>query len=157
MKNEKKKDILEMILSGERYTKEINTKRGKFVFALPLPRDIRKIRNRACELQEGLPESAFPPGVIANNLCYATLDEVIVAAPDWWNNLESSEDCPDDEFIVDLYRRYLRFYQEVQTAISKSKFGGDTEVGKPRTKNEAVGAGAFSGVAHGGTLQETDD
>lgn len=152
-----KKDLLEMILSGERHTKTVNTKRGKFTFVLPFPKDIRDIEIEIGNRLGGLPISSFTPEVIANIRCYVTLDRVIVEAPDWWNNLESAEDCPDDELIVDLYRRYLQFYREVQTSISNSKFRGDAEIGKPRTKNEVVGDGPFSGVAHGQPLPETDD
>lgn len=127
-------DILESILKGERITEEVVTKRGKFILALPLPKDIRAIEIEVARRLEGIPESAFEKSTISNVRAYATLDTVVIKAPDWWSDLESAEDCPDDSLITELYRRYLQFYRETQRKIDKSQFRGVDQVGKPRTK-----------------------
>lgn len=149
MKNrEKEKDPLEMILDGELIKKEIVTKRGKFVIALPLPRDIREIEVEVAFKLNGCPISSFDKAAVSNFRCYATLDKVIVESPEWWEDLESSEECPDDDLITHLYGEYLRHYNEVQKQISKSKFRGKPEVGKVRTKDKDVDNGAFSGITN---------
>ena len=104
---------------------------------------------------DGLSESAFTKERIANFRVYATLDQVIVEAPDWWDRLESAENCPDDELVLQLYRGYLRFYNETQRKIAKSKFRGNSKVGLIESENEDVGDGAFSDLTHGSPLQNS--
>lgn len=147
--NQAKKDPLELILSGESIKKEVKTKRGKFTFALPLPRNIREIEVEVASRLGGLPSSSFSMSTIGNFRCYATLDRVITDAPDWWNEMETSEECPDDDLVTELYRRYLQFYTNSQKSISQSKFRGTSEVGKVRTKSKTMGDGAFSDITHG--------
>ncbi len=150
---DKKKDPLELILNGEVIKKTFTTKRGKFTLALPLPRDIREIEVEVASRMQGLPASAFQLDSVANFRAYATLDRVVVEAPQWWEDLESSEDCPDDELITDLYRRYLRFYKETQREISNSKYRGGPKVGKVRNKNEIVGDESLSDTTNGSENQ----
>ncbi|RLE46002.1 MAG: hypothetical protein DRJ31_10545, partial [Candidatus Methanomethylicota archaeon] len=140
-----KKDVLESILNGEQITEEIKTKRGVFVIALPLPKDIRNIEIEIARRLDGYPENQFSSDMLMKFRVYASLDTVIIKAPDWWNKLESAEDCPDDSLISFLYRRYLRFYQETQKKIEKSHFNGTAKIGKARIKTETVGDGAFQG------------
>jgi len=134
-----KKDALELILSGERLTKKVKSKRGIFVIAFPLPKDLRKIEINVARMMDGLAAKSFDRTQIASFRAYATLDEVILDGPEWWNKLESSEGCPDDELITYLYGRYLRFYQSTQKAINESGYGRDDGVGKSKTKSEVVG------------------
>jgi len=134
-----KKDVLELILSGERLTKKVKSKRGIFVIAFPLPKDLRKIEVNVARMMDGLAANSFDRTQIASFRAYATLDEVILDAPEWWNKLESSENCPDDELITYLYGRYLRFYQSTQKAINESRYARNDGVGKPKTKTEILG------------------
>lgn len=122
-----KRDILELILSGERITKKVKTKRGIFVIKFPLPRDLRVVEVRVAEMVEGRPISSFTTDQISNFRAYATLDSMIVDSPEWWKKMDSSEDCPDDDLIMTLYGRYLRFYRETQKIINNSKFNGEFE------------------------------
>jgi hypothetical protein len=147
-KNQEKKDPLEMILDGEKIEKEFPTKRGKFTMALPLPRDIREIEVEVALKLEGNPITSFSNQTVASFRAYATLDRVIVKAPEWWDNLESSEECPDDALITELYGSYLRLYSNSQKEISKSRYKGKSEVGKARTKTKNVDNGAFSDITN---------
>lgn len=144
-----KRDVLEFLLKGERLTKKIVTKRGTFVIAFPLPKDIREIEVVVASRLDGTPIEAFTKDSIANFRCYATLDAVIVDAPGWWNELASAEDCPDDALVLEIYRGYLQFYQQTQQRISRSKFRGSSEVGKARPKTASVDSGAFSDITDG--------
>jgi len=148
-KKEVKDDVLATLLAGDRVTETIKTKRGIFVIALPLPRDVRIIEVTIAERLNGQPIVSFTPTTIALIRAYATLDTLVIESPDWWRELQSAEDCPDDVLIMDLYRRYLRFYESIQQKIGKSRFGGGIEVGKARTKAKPVDNGAFSDIANG--------
>lgn len=133
-----KKDALERILSGERINCKVKTKRGIFVISYPLPRDLRKIEVNVAKMLDGMSESSFSKQQIASFRAYATLDEVIVEAPEWWDNLESAEDCPDDDLITKIYARYLRLYKTVQESIAKSRFDGSSGIGRSKNKDETV-------------------
>ncbi len=125
MKEEKKsKDKLEMLLRGEKITTRVKTKRGSFVIALPLPRDLRGIEVNVARMLDGMPETSFSNEQVSSFRAYATLDVVVKDAPEWWINLDSAEDCPDDNLIIHLYRRYVQFYRKTQEAISQSGFNG---------------------------------
>jgi len=136
---EKKRDILEIILSGERIVKKFKTKRGTFVMTFPLPRDLREIEVEVARMTEGLPVASFTREMIASFRAYATLNHVITDSPEWWKNLESAEDCPDDEFITRLYGRYLHLYKSTQKSIDQSKFDGDDGIGKSKNAGKAMG------------------
>ena len=146
---EEKTDPLEILLSGERLTKTEKTRRGEFVLAFPLPSDLRRIEVRVAGMLEGQPASSFPPATLANFRAYATLDVVIVNAPEWWEDMESPEQCPDDELVTDLYGRYLRFYRETQRILTRGRSG--LSVGKIKRKNKAevVDDAPFQGLANG--------
>lgn len=133
-----KKDALEKILSGERISCKIKTKRGIFVINYPLPRDLRKIEVSVARMLDGMSESSFSKQQIASFRAYATLDEVILESPEWWDNLESAEDCPDDDLITRLYARYLRLYKKVQESIAGSGFDGSSGIGKSKNEDEIV-------------------
>lgn len=147
-KGDKKKNVLEILLSGERVTETIETKRGTFTIVLPLPKDIRRTEVIIANRLGGQPASSFTSVTLANIRAYATLDVVVVEAPEWWQKLESAEDCPDDDLILNLYRRYLLFYNKTQRGISKSRFRDGSGVGKARAKVESVDNGTFSDIAN---------
>jgi hypothetical protein len=93
----------------------------------------------------------IPEKTIRNYEVYATLDVVVVEGPKWWDKLDSSEDCPDDDLILALYRGYLRFYGAIRRKIvgSDGQPGGEPAKGAAPAEEEAVGPGAFQGLAHG--------
>lgn len=136
--DKKKRDILEVILNGERITKKVQTKRGTFVITFPLPKDLREIEVEVARMLEGLPVTSFPKEQMAMFRAYATLDHVITDSPEWWKKMDSSEDCPDDELITHLYGRYLRFYKSTQESIDRSRFNGDDGIGRTENTNKAV-------------------
>ena len=139
MEKKEKKDVLEMILSGERITRKVKTKRGMFVITFPLPRDLREIEVEVARKTEGLPAASFTKEMIASFRAYATLDLLIIDSPEWWKKMDSAEDCPDDEFITRLYGRYLHLYKSTQKSIDQSKFDGDDGIGKSKNAGKAMG------------------
>jgi len=135
---EEKKDVLELILSGEQLTRKVKTKRGTFVIAFPLPKDLREIEINTVRMMDGLPADSFTKDQLATFRAYATLEKIIVEAPEWWKNLESSEDCPDDNLITFLYGRYLHFYKSTQKAIGESGFARSSGGSGAKAKGKAV-------------------
>jgi len=150
-------DLLEKLLSGEDITETLETKRGTFVMKYPLPRVFRQVQILLSQRFPNVDLGNLPEKSWRFYEMYATLDLVIVQAPQWWDDLNSSEDCPDDALVLDLYRRYLRFYGEVQDKIAgvDRKSGEGAEAGPGEHKEAPVGDGAFQGVTHGVPVQES--
>lgn len=149
MDNEnKKEDILGLLLSGERITKKIKTRGGEFEIAFPLPSDLRKIELAVSDRINGKPISSFTDAALSDMRIYSILDTVIVSGPEWWEKLESSENCPDNTLIRELYGSYLRLYTETQKTLAKSKY--DNPIGKIKSKDsdETMGSGAFQGITN---------
>jgi len=145
----REKDPFELILKGERITITKRTRRGEFKIAFPLPSDLRQIDILVAERLDGKPISSFSESSISNIRAYATLDVIIVSAPKWWEKLDSSEQCPDDDLVRSLYRSYLRHYAKIQKLLSDGRFGkdvGQIDVGE---ETETVDDGTFQDITHG--------
>lgn len=148
-KQELENDYFEKIINGSKITEEVDIEgRGKFTIAFPLPSDLNAIEVDVAKMLEGQPIESFSKITVGNFRVYATLDK-LVKGPKWWENLESSDRCPDSKVIEILYRRYLRFYNKVSSSIENSRL--DSDIGKLKTKNEdeVVDNGTFSDVAYG--------
>ena len=118
-------DILLRILSGREVVDKVRTKRGNFSIKYPLPYDLRSIEVTLAKRISGMPEESFDRNQMGEFRAYAVLDHVVVDAPEWWMNLESSEFCPDYDLITKLYRRYLQLRKKIQRKITDSTFRGD--------------------------------
>lgn len=144
-------ETLEKLLRGEEIFEYIDTRRGKFKIIYPRPRVLRHIQVLLAERFNGQNLNNIKDTTIRNYEVYATLDVVVVEGPKWWDKLDSSEDCPDDDLILSLYRGYLRFYG----AIRRKILGSDIQAGNKPDEGDAgdekapVGPGAFQGLAHG--------
>ncbi|MAH44793.1 hypothetical protein CMI37_03140 [Candidatus Pacearchaeota archaeon] len=151
----KKVDPLRQLLEGKRITKTVKTRRGSFEIEFPSPAALRQIEVRVAQMMAGSPAASFPEDTVRSFRVYATLDEVIVDSPEWWSNLESSEDCPDNALVGDLYRRYVRLYSDTQQALSTGKHDNGVGGGVAGSEDAAVGDDAFSGIAHGSEVSGT--
>jgi hypothetical protein len=143
-------ETLEKLLRGEEIFEYIDTRRGKFKIIYPRPRVLRHIQVLLAERFNGQNLNNIKDSTIRNYEVYATLDVVVVEGPKWWDKLESSEDCPDDDLILALYRGYLRFCD----AIRRKILGSDLQAGEKPDESTAgdekapVGTGAFSGLTN---------
>lgn len=143
-------NILEKILNGDKITEKINIKgRGEFEILFPLPSNLRNIEVKVAGMLNGQSIDQFTPIVLANFRCHATLDEVIIHAPDWFEKLDSIEDCPDQELLTQLYRGYLQLYKKTQVIIGKSKLTRKDKESKSKDKDETLDDGPFQDIAHG--------
>jgi hypothetical protein len=151
-------DVLQKLLSGEQILETIQTKRGTFTMKYPRPRVTQQIVVLLAQRFEGVNLGNLPEQMVANYRVYATLDIVVVKAPKWWDDLDSSLDCPDDKFILDLYRRYLQFYNRVQSEIEgpKPEPRKDATPGAGDGKEAPVDPGAFSTIALGQEVPEPE-
>ncbi len=143
-------DTLKKLLSGEDLFETVETERGTFTIKFPRPRVLRQIQVLLAQRFADVNLGNIAPSTLRFYEIYATLDIVIVKAPQWWDDLDSSEDCPDDKLIGDLYRRYLRFYNRVQSEIGGAVAGPGAEPAKGAggAQEAPVADGAFSGIAH---------
>jgi hypothetical protein len=144
-------ETLAKLLKGEEIFEVLDTRRGKFKIIFPRPRVLRQIQLLLAQRFNGQDLNKILEKTIRQAEIYASLDVVVVEGPKWWDKLETSEDCPDDDFILDLYRGYLQFYGTVQRKIrgSESRPGEIDSESSSESKKEAVGTGAFSDIAHG--------
>lgn len=151
-------ETLKKLLSGEDIFETVNTERGQFVIKYPRPRVLRQIQVLLSQRFADVDLGKIAPSTLRFYEIYATLDIVVVKAPQWWDDLESSEDCPDDKLIGELYRRYLRFYNRVQSEIGGAGAGPGAEspASPGGNKKEVVADGAFSGIAHDESIPRTD-
>ncbi|RDE12116.1 MAG: hypothetical protein C4K49_10565 [Candidatus Thorarchaeota archaeon] len=143
-------ETLKKLLSGEDLFETVETDRGTFTIKYPRPKVLRQIQVLLAQRFDDVNLGNIAPSTLRFYEIYATLDIVIVKAPQWWDDLDSSEDCPDDKLIGDLYRRYLRFYNRIQSEIGGAGAGSGKEppAGASGTEKADVVAGAFSGIAH---------
>jgi hypothetical protein len=150
-------DTMRKLLNGEDILESIETQHGVFVIKFPRPRVLRQIQMLLSQRFVGVDLSKLPDKNIRFHEIYATLDVVVVRAPQWWDDLDSSEDCPDDNLVMTLYRRYLRFYNRVQQEISGTgeKPGEHDQVGTGGSEKADVGDGPFSGVTFGSKVSGT--
>jgi hypothetical protein len=143
--------LLDKLLKGEDIFETVETAVGTFKIKYPRPADFRKIQI--------LLSSRFP-GIDLNNIkdrdatvfeIYATLDVVVVEAPQWWDGLESSEMCPDEGLINKLNKEYLRLYKEIQSKVNGNydESGNDIKKQHLSDKKETVDTGAFSDITNG--------
>lgn len=144
-------ETLDKLLRGEEIFDIIETRRGNFKIIFPRPRVLRYIQVLLAERFNGQNLNNIPEKALHNYEVYATLDVVVVEGPKWWDKLDSSEDCPDDDLIVDLYRGYLRFYGTIRRKIvgSDGKPGDNDNKAPSRDEKETVGTGAFQDLTHG--------
>lgn len=146
-KEKDSKDLLELMLTGGKVTETVHTRRGDFVLVFPLPSTLRQIEIDLADMLGNKPITSFTQEAINNARAYATLRYVVESGPEWWEALESPDQCPDNNIIADLYRRYLQFYAKTQNAMAQGKYRGD--VGKVRLADNPpsspVGDGPLSG------------
>lgn len=150
----KKKAIkyVEVLLSGKKVTEKIKYADFEFTVAYPLPFDLIEIDQKIAEYCKGLSPKDFTPKALYSFEVYATLDKIVVDGPEWIKTLESWDKCPFDALVTYLYRRWLRFYNEVRIYLTPSILhtsDGRGDTSSPITPDaENVDDGPFSGVAY---------
>lgn len=138
-------NVVERILRGEDVIEDVETAWGTFSIRFPLPRTLREIQ---VLLSTRLAGQNLPHNVRLNYEVYATLDVVVVDSPEFWKNLGSSEDCPYDDLVSLLYRRYLRFYSEVQAHIREHQPASSAEPHSDGDGDALVGDEPLQGVTY---------
>jgi hypothetical protein len=151
-------EVMSKLLSGEDIYEVVKTKRGAFRMVYPRPRLLRAADMLLSDRFNNIDLNKLPSTSIRQHEVYCILDVVIVEGPRWWEELDSSEDCPDEELITELYRGYLRFHNKVQQKISTGgERSGSGNTGKSSgIEKEDVADGTFSDITHGQKVSGTD-
>lgn len=139
-------DLFEKLINGETITEEIKTRRGIFKIKYPLGEDLIKITKRKSELLDGIDVNKVQKEDISNADVFATLDVVIVEAPEWWKKIKTAARCPDLTILLDLYRGFLRFYEETQRSIQAEQSRTPSRKSKSEKQTEVMGDAPFSGI-----------
>lgn len=144
-------ELMERLLKGEEFYETVETDRGTFKLRYLRPRLQRAVQVLLANRFAGQNLNNIPASALKGFELYALLDVAVVEAPKWWDKLETSEDCPDEKLVLELYRRYLRFYNSIQQKIGNdgSEPGESDSEQSSENKKKAVDTGAFQGIANG--------
>ena len=148
-------DVLSVLLLGKAVEKTIETRRGAFTVRYPSGKDRLRIDRFRALRRGGIPASVFDIGALYNNEVWSTLDVVIVNGPDWYKSAKAEnpnwtwEECPDEEFVTELYHLAETFRGGVQQRIRESRLGEVPGRVGSSPSSAVMGDGAFSGLAYG--------
>lgn len=148
-------DVLGVLLLGKAIEKKIETRRGIFTARYPSGKDRLRIDHLRALRRGGIPASTFDIGALYNNEVWSTLDVAITDGPDWFKSARDEnpnwtwEECPDEEFVTELYHLVETFRGDVQKRIRESRLGEIPGRVEPAPASAPVGDGAFSGLAYG--------
>lgn len=146
-------NYISMLMSGKKVTEKVKYADFTFEVAYPLPSDLKEIDQSIARACKGMPPASFTPKALLTFEVYATLDQVVVNGPSWWKALKSADQCPFDDLVMYLYRRWLRFYREVRryltpTALNPPNRGSD-QIPSEEPSSEDMGDDVFSDIAYG--------
>ncbi|MFA5048655.1 MAG: hypothetical protein WC516_06545 [Patescibacteria group bacterium] len=138
-------DIFEDLLNKKDIKEVIETSRGNFTIKFPLGKDYRTIQLLLLNRFPGVNLNHIQEAVLHEYQIYAVLDTVVVDSPKFWKKLESAEECPDSDLVMELYRGYLRFRKEIQDRIQSSSPGAgkDNRTDESADKKETMDNGAL--------------
>ena len=141
----KEKDLVEQLLEGREVVMPLETEIGTFQLKTILTPWDEVLIERGVALRCGeIPVTNFEKETLGFFRVLSTLAVVTEEAPSGW---PGADNYPDVEFIRELYRGYLRLFNENKRPAKQSGSGsGD---GKQEGQGPALGGGAFSGVAYG--------
>lgn len=143
-------ELFDKLLSGEPLLEEADLgKDGVFTIKYPVGRDFIAIDRQKARLRGEVAPDRFDNTANTNMEIYATLDVVIIDGPESWKKVSTCLDYPNDDVLGELYRRYLRHFNEVRELIQLARAGEPSGQSEGTDKNEAVGNGAFQNIAYG--------
>lgn len=114
-------DAKEFLFSKEKREKQVTVEKESFTLTAITSREQKQIARKCSLEQNGLPANSFSGQdqyIFARD---AALDVCIVAAPDWWENLEGAEDCPNEDLKDALYDELQKWTSKYQKELKKNK------------------------------------
>lgn len=121
MSNEDGFRIRNMFVPMSELKKEIKKWGTHSVFTIKAlsPLDSKVIARRLAIEYNGLPAGAFSKEsqYIFERAAY--IEQSIVEGPEWWTN---ADDCPDIDFLEDLYQEIIDWNATVQSNLKKNKY-----------------------------------
>lgn len=144
----KDKEIFFALINGQRVTEILETSRGKFICKFPKQKDLNSIELRIARMRQGLPAVSFDQNANFELMKVATLDELIIDGPDWYqaakrkNDFFSWGDVPDTNFVSEVYVKVWTFRQELQEKFKQDKKEADpgelVQTGVPETMDDGL-------------------
>ena len=148
-------DVFAALLEGKPVTTKVETARGNFTLKFPDANDKRRIRVLIADEKMGRPDDAFSWQDRQDIESAATLNVLVVNGPAWWETKMKKrwDGFPDAKLMQDLLARGRLFRIQVERDIATSGYGRNVAGAPGSDTEEAVGGGAFQGLAYGKNSQ----
>jgi len=98
-------------------SKNFGEKQGTFSVKIPLPFEKTQIYAAVSRALGGASLNSIQAEDYEYTRMIVSLNFVITAHPDWW---EGADKCPDDDFIFELWKFYLKCEEEFQKFLKKN-------------------------------------
>ena len=144
-------DVFAALLEGKPVTTKLETPRGTFTMKFPDANDKRRIRVLIADEKMGRPDDAFSWQDRQDIENAAALNVLVVDGPAWWETKMKKrwDGFPDASLMRNLLARGRLFRIQVERDIATSKYGYTMGGTAGNGAAEAVGGGAFQGLAYG--------
>lgn len=90
---------------------------GKFTIRIPLPSEKAQIISLTSRATGGVSLESITSKDYEFIRMIVTLNYVIVNNPRWWNG---ADNCPDEDFLIDLWKFYLDSEEKFQKKLKKN-------------------------------------
>jgi hypothetical protein len=150
---EQRDDYFTKMVMGKDVTEDIETSRGKFTVKYPKPKDMIAISKIAAYRRGYKPVEAFDVDGENDNIVTATLDIVVVAGPEWYENAKkmnkffSFVEVPSRKFLMEFYGKVYSFRERVEERLEAGEESADRRLPAEKGVDDAMDGGAFGGLA----------
>jgi hypothetical protein len=151
--DEEKDDFFTKMVMGKDVTDEIETSRGTFTVKYPKPKDVIAIGKIAAYRRNYKPVEAFDVASENDNIMTATLDVVVVAGPEWYENAKkvnkffSFVEVPSRKFLTEFYGLVYSFREQVEECLDEGETPADRRVPAKTGAHDDVDGGAFGSLS----------
>jgi len=109
------------------FTKDFGKDLGSFSLMIPLPYEKSHIFSATSRAINGADVKSLPSSDYEYIRMVVTMNSVITNSPSWW---DGADKCPDDDFIIQLWRWYLDCEKEFATRVKSKTKGKNLEGSK---------------------------
>ena len=144
-------DVFAALLEGKPVTTKLETPRGTFTMKFPDGKDKRLIRLMVIDEKAGRFDELFSWEDRKEIRDVAMLNVLVVDGPAWWKTKMQKRwnGFPDASLMRDLLARGRLFRLQVERDVAASGYGHTVGGTAGNGAAEAVGGGAFQGLAYG--------
>ena len=109
------------------FVKDFGKELGNYAINIPLPFQKSQIFAACSRAIGGADVKSLPPTDYEYIRMIITLNTVIIDSPPWWNG---ADNCPDDDFLFELWRWYLDCEKEFAARLKRKTQGKNLEATK---------------------------